>query len=124
MRCRQQPCLLSPSLEGVERHAIPHQGRERSRGHFLWLLAGGMTATAVASTHQETTSDADLTFADAYHLQPAFHRPVGRVDPLIGGVACPPLPRVVIGIAGLEREVAARTQGGVNSSQGARRGLL
>jgi transposase len=46
-RCiRLQPYLTEPQLHERYRHA--HNPVERSRWHFLWLLARGLTATAVA----------------------------------------------------------------------------
>src|SRR5260221_2030758 len=51
-------------------------------------------------------------------LQPALHRPVGRIDPLERGVAVPPLPRPVVGVAALESQVAAGSQSGVDGTQG------
>ena len=46
-RIRLEPHLTNDELHDRSRRA--HDPVERNRWHFLWLLAGGMTATAVAA---------------------------------------------------------------------------
>lgn len=45
-RIRLHPYLTAHELHERYRHA--HNPVERSRWHFLWLLAHGLTATAIA----------------------------------------------------------------------------
>ena len=70
-RIRLQPYLTEHELH--ERYRQAHDSVERSRWHFLWLLARGLTATAIAH----------VTGYSAYWIGQIARRYNTRLDPTV-----------------------------------------